>query len=254
MELQVIDVCAQLGSGDKKGDLLEYGITATRVLENMDQAGVSKSVIFPITWNKYTEQANKEIHEAVQKFPDRFIGFARVNPIEAGAEPLLEKALKDWGLRGVRLRPFHDSYELGDPKVKRILDIARGHRIPIATDGEKDKSNLIKIVNDYSEVPVILMHLGSFDNWVWQNGKAYMDLLESAPNFYMASCFEIIHFFLEEAINRKPDKVIFGSDSPNLPPAMELKRIEVMKLDTDKHALVVGGTLAKILKIKSMSI
>jgi predicted TIM-barrel fold metal-dependent hydrolase len=65
----------------------------------------------------------------------------------------------------------------------------------------------------------------------------------------MASCFEIIHFFLEEAIKRAPEKVIFGSDSPNLPPSMELKRIEVMKLDPAQHRLVVGGTLANILKL-----
>jgi predicted TIM-barrel fold metal-dependent hydrolase len=249
MGSQIIDACAQLGSGDKKGDLLEFGITSSRVVENMEQAGVAKSVIFPVTWSRYTDQANREIHEAVRKYPDRFIGFARVNPAEVGAEKLLEKALEDWGLHGVRLRPYHDGFELKDPKVKKIMDIAQEHRIPIATDGEKEKSALFRIVNDYPDVPVILMHLGSFDNWVWQNGKAYMDLLEKADNFFMASCFEIIHFFLEEAIKRSPEKVVFGSDSPNLPPSMELKRIEVMKLDSEQHALVVGGTLAKILKL-----
>ena len=87
MGSQIIDVCAQLGSGDKKGDLLEFGITSSRVLENMKQAGVAKSVIFPVTWTRYTDQANKEIHEAVRKYPDRFIGFARVDPTEAEAEP-----------------------------------------------------------------------------------------------------------------------------------------------------------------------
>jgi predicted TIM-barrel fold metal-dependent hydrolase len=244
---QIIDACAQMGSGDKTGDLLEYDIKPERVLQNMDQAGISKSVVFPITWNRYTAAANREIAEAVKTHPDRLVGFARVNPTASDAPKLFLEAIETHSMRGVRLRPYHDRFQLRHPGVRKIIDIAREHELLVATDGEKDRSELTKIVQEYPQVNFILMHLGSFDNWVWQNGKAYMELMEKTENFYMASCFEIIHFFLEEAINRNPDKVILGSDSPNLPPAMELKRIEVMKLSPDKHALVVGGTIAELL-------
>jgi predicted TIM-barrel fold metal-dependent hydrolase len=118
--------------------------------------------------------------------------------------------------------------------------------VPIAVDGEQNKDAFVALLQKYTKVPVILMHLGSFDNWVWQNGKAYMELLEKVPHFYMATCFEIIHFFLEEAIRRAPRKVVFGSDSPSLPPSMELKKIEVMRLPEADFAAVVGGTLSKI--------
>jgi predicted TIM-barrel fold metal-dependent hydrolase len=249
MAPQTIDACAQMGSGDKKGDLLEYAITAERILQNMEQAGISRSVVFPITWSRYGEKANREISEAVKKHPQRLLGFARVNPTAPDAAKLLSNALGKLGLRGIRLRPYHDKFDLGQAGVRKALDMARDHRVLVATDGEKDRAELLRLVERYSDVNFVLMHLGSFDNWVWQNGKAYMELMEKTGNFYMASCFEIIHFFLEEAINRAPEKVVFGSDSPILPPAMELKRIEVMKLPPDKHELVVGKTIAGLLKL-----
>ncbi len=246
MTHKVWDVCAQMGTGDRKGDVLESAITAERILENMDAGGVQRSVIYPVTWNHYVEKSNREIADAAAKHPGRFIGLARVNPVSTGGIALLEKALSLKGMAGIRLRPFNDKFSLSDPSVERVFSLAEERKIPIAVDGEKDKEAFVSLLKKHTKVPVILMHLGDFGNWVWQNGKAYMELLEQVPHFYMATCFEIIHFFLEEAIRRAPRKVVFGSDSPSLPPSMELKKIEVMKLPDEDLARVVGGNLSGI--------
>jgi predicted TIM-barrel fold metal-dependent hydrolase len=237
-----------MGSGDRKGDVLEYGITAERIIENMDAAGVSRSVIYPVTWDHYGEKANREIAEAVKKFPRRFIGLARCNPSYTDGLPLLEKALGEGGFSGIRLRPFQDKFSLSHPGVAKVFALAAERKLPLAVDGEKNRDTLVGLVEKHAGGPVILMHLGDFDNWVWQNGKAYMEMLAKIPYFYMATCFEIIHFFLEEAIRKAPGKVVFGSDSPSLPPSMELKKIEVMGLPEKDTAAVVGGNLAKIFK------
>jgi predicted TIM-barrel fold metal-dependent hydrolase len=243
---KVWDACAQMGTGDRKGDVLESAITAERILENMDAGGVEKSIVYSVTWDRYDEKSNREIADAVKKHPKRFIGLARVNPVAADGMKLLEKALALDGISGIRLRPFHDKFSLADPAVAKVFALATERSVPIAVDGEQNKDAFVALLQKYTKVPVILMHLGSFDNWVWQNGKAYMELLEKVPHFYMATCFEIIHFFLEEAIRRAPRKVVFGSDSPSLPPSMELKKIEVMRLPEADFAAVVGGTLSKI--------
>jgi uncharacterized protein len=243
MAHMIVDACAQMGSGDRAGDVLEYQISPERIIENMNAAGVARSVVFPVTWNKFSERSNQEIADAVKKYPDRLIGFARVNPSAADGIALLEKALALPGIRGIRLRPFQDRYSLSSPGVAKAFALAAERRVPVAVDGEKDKSALVALVRKFTLTPVILTHLGDFDNWVWQNGKAYMEMLEQVPNFYMATCFEIIHFFLEEAIHRAPTKVVFGSDSPSLPPSMELKKIQMMHLPEEDTAAVVGGTL-----------
>jgi predicted TIM-barrel fold metal-dependent hydrolase len=246
MTHKVWDACAQMGSGDRKGDVLEYGITAERIIENMDAAGVSRSVIFPVTWNTYGEKANREIAEAVKKYPHRFIGLARSNPTEKEGMKLLEKALGESGIRGIRLRPFQDKFSLSHPAIAKVFALAAERKVPIAVDGEKNRESLVSLVEKHTASPVVLMHLGDFDNWVWKNGKAYMEMLEKVPHFYMASCFEIIHFFLEEAIRKAPAKVVFGSDSPSLPPSMELKKIAVMGLSENDYANVVGRNLFQI--------
>jgi predicted TIM-barrel fold metal-dependent hydrolase len=246
MTHKVWDACAQMGSGDRKGDVLESAITAERILENMDAAGVERSVVYPVTWNTYVEKSNREIADAVEKNPTRFIGLARSNPAEKEGLKLLEKALEWKTIKGIRLRPFHDKFTLSDPRVAKAFALAVERKVPIAVDGEKNMAALVALMEKYTQVPIVLMHLGDFGNWVWQNGKAYMELLGKLPHFYMATCFEIIHFFLEEAIRRAPKKVVFGSDSPSLPPSMELKKIEVMRLPEEDFAGVVGRNLSQI--------
>lgn len=248
MDAGIIDACAQMGTGDKAGDILESGIGAGRLIENMDAAGVGRSIVYTVTWDRYADRANQEIREAARELPDRFIPFARVNPTQPDAEKVLTRALDGGGFRGIRLRPHHDRFQLASPQVRRVLDIARERKLPVETDGEKDRTALLEIIREYEQVPIILAHLGSFDNWEWRNGKAYMDVLKQAPNFFQVTCFEIIHFFLEEAIHRAPEKLLFGSDSPTLPPSVELKRIQTMNLDARTYAGVVGGNLSRILK------
>jgi len=246
MTHKVWDACAQMGTGDRNGDVLESAITVERILENMDAGGVARSVIYPVTWNRYVEKSSREIADAVKKHPGRFIGLARVNPTTQDGFSLLEKAVGWEGIAGIRLRPFHDNFSLSDPSVEKVFAMAEERKIPIAVDGEKNKDAFVALLKKHTKVPVILMHLGDFGNWVWQNGKAYMELLEKTPHFYMATCFEIIHFFLEEAIRRAPRQIVFGSDSPSLPPSMELKKIEVMHLPEEDFAAVVGGNLSRI--------
>ena len=242
----IIDACAQIGSGDRAGDVLESGITVAQVLANMDAAHVEQSVLYATTWSNYTN-ANAEVHEAVASQPNRFIGFARVNPTAADAERVLIHALDRFQFKGIRLRPYHDNYALSDSGVSRVLAIARHRHLPVALDGERNKETLLRLVQEFQDVSIILLHLGSFDNWVWKNTLEYVSVLRDMPNFYLGTCFEIIHFLLEDLIRKVPAKVVFGSDSPTLPPIMELTRVDVMHLEPEHHALVVGGNLRRIL-------
>ena len=242
----IIDACAQIGSGDRAGDVLESGITVAQVLSNMDAAGVAQSVLYATTWNDYA-RANAEVFEAVQSHPGRFVGFARVNPTSGEGERVLLAALDRFRFKGVRLRPYHDGFTLSDAGVARVLAIARERRLPVLLDGERNKDVLVRLVQQYRDVPIVLLHLGSFDNWVWKNTLDYVSVLQDMPNFYLGTCFEIIHFLLEDLIRKVPTKVVFGSDSPTLPPIMELTRIQVMRLEPEHHALVVGGNLRRIL-------
>ncbi len=67
------------------------------------------------------------------------------------------------------------------------------------------KSTLLKLVKAHPDLTIIIMHMGSFDNWDWKNTKAYVELIQEIPNFYMASCFFIIQSFLQDALNKAPN-------------------------------------------------
>jgi uncharacterized protein len=247
MALHVVDACAQVGSGDRPDDVVEFRITPERILSGMDAAGVHASIVYPATWRDY-ELANAEIYHISNQHSNRFIGFARVNPLAPDAERTARKSLEEYGLKGLRLRPYHDGFTLDDPRVGRMFRIAVDHRIPVGVDGEHNKDALFRLVEEHAEIPIVLMHLGNFKNWNRANFPAYIGLLQDAPNFYMATCFEIIHFFLEQIIRAVPTKVVFGSDAPVLPPVVERKRIEIMGLEPEQNTLVFGGNLMKVLR------
>ena len=246
MAVKIFDACAQLGAGDRAGDLLESGISADVILRNMDFANVERSVVYSVTCDDY-EKSNGEVAEISGKYPEKLCAFARVNPVKPGSAALTEKCFKEYGFKGLRLRPFHDGFTLKEQGVQDVFKIAGIYKAPVEIDGEKFTGDLEGLIDGFPDVPVILTHLGDFDNWVWQNTLVYIDWLKNKSNFYLCSCFEIMHFFLEQAISEAPGKVIFGSDSPTLPPAMELKRLEMMAMGSPANEKVLGGNLAGLI-------
>ncbi len=76
----IIDIHAHIGDSDVPGaSILQHGCTPERVLRYMDQAKIEKSVVFPTTYLDY-QVGNEVIAKVVNSYPDRFIGFARLDP------------------------------------------------------------------------------------------------------------------------------------------------------------------------------
>jgi predicted TIM-barrel fold metal-dependent hydrolase len=71
------------------------------ILRHAEEPGIDRTIIFPIENPTYTK-ANEEIALIVEKYPGRFIGFAKHDPIaEAGQiERLLTREVRELGLRG----------------------------------------------------------------------------------------------------------------------------------------------------------
>jgi predicted TIM-barrel fold metal-dependent hydrolase len=67
------------------------------------------------------------VSAAVQAFPDRFIGYAMINPLLPDALLRATTALEKGGIRGLCLFPAMHGYFVHDPHVAPILDLARKH-------------------------------------------------------------------------------------------------------------------------------
>jgi len=99
------------------------------ILQHAREAGIDKTVIFPINNTTYKE-ANEEIAGVCRRYPDRFIGFARHDAETESGEirSLLFHEIRELGLRGLKLHT--------QPNIE-ILDAAKELGIPILYDSNE---------------------------------------------------------------------------------------------------------------------
>src|SRR5918998_1957577 len=145
-------------------------------LRRAEEAGIDRTVIFPNETPTY-EQANEEIARLVGKYPGKFIGFAKHDPVaEAGRiERLLTREVKELGLRGLKLHKT---------PTREVLDVVADLGIPILFHPPK-VADYHMIAEAYPRVNFILAHLGSFASGNWSEHLAAIDVARRYPNVYL---------------------------------------------------------------------
>lgn len=214
----------------------KYKVEATTemLIKDMDDAGVDVAVCLPIDFAFLVRQeaeisiwkANEYVAEAQHRYPDRIIGFVGVDPQRPDAVELLEKGVKDWGLKGVKIYPgnFYPNDERVEHFFKKVDDL----RLPVLFhSGTDPRPFLAKYGNPiylddftqkYPNLKVIAAHFAR--GWhdllaelmVFLPSRIWTDIAAMQYE-YSASGW---HFFtnLRYFMDRVPSSVLFGSDWP----------------------------------------
>lgn len=96
-------------------------------------AGVDKAIVFSLRYHDSAGiDGNDEVTaRAVAKYPDKFIGFAAVDPRRPDAMDLLVHAVEDLGLKGVKFGPIYNGVSLLDPRMEPIYQYLVKHNLPL---------------------------------------------------------------------------------------------------------------------------
>lgn len=123
---------------DLRHDALDIHLNGTAPLEHifnqMSCAGLDRLCLLPQDYRReYGEPlvANEEIKALVDLAPDKFIGFAGVDPLHKDAEEDLEYAFEELGLRGLKLHPSRQHFYPSDERLAKIYDICEAYKKPI---------------------------------------------------------------------------------------------------------------------------
>lgn len=132
----LLDINAYVGHWPFKK--LNYN-TCGLLLERMNKFGVDVSVVSNINgiFYKNTQPANEELHEAINsddRFKDRFIPFAVINPIYAGWRKDFEICIDRFKMKGLRLYPQYHDYAITDSSLVELVRMARDRDVPVALD------------------------------------------------------------------------------------------------------------------------
>jgi len=246
-ETPVIDVHCHAGRGMHYGaqpDTADPWTTFNDprwLLRQADAAGVDRCVIFPIT-NRTYERANEEIAGYVRRWPERFIGFAKHDPVtEAGRiERLLRREVEELGLRGLKLH--------GIP-TPEMLRAAAELDLPVLVH-PPNVEPLVEVARRWPPVNFILAHLGSFASRNWREHLAAIRAARKLPNLYLETSAVVFFPYLRRAAREvPPEKLLFGSDGPLSDIRVEIHKIKLLELPPPHEKLVLGLNAARLLKL-----
>jgi predicted TIM-barrel fold metal-dependent hydrolase len=237
----VIDVHCHIG----RGDFLDDPFQLEAILEQQQEAGVERTVVFSHKRRNY-RVANEEIAEMVSRHPS-LIGFARVAASSDGAPEELDYAIRKLGLKGVK------SHIMDGFPTPAFMDKVDELGVPVLFhSGMGTPPSLFEpIAKRYPNVTVILAHLGT--ELTWANMLEYpeqaMRLAAEYDNVYVDTSAVYVLNVLKRAVNVcGPSKMLLGSDGPWLfHPAIAIRQIELLNLTEGEKQAVLGGNSARIL-------
>lgn len=206
------------------------------ILRRMEEASIDQSVIFPISRQdgRY-EKANEVIAEICRQHPGKFIGYAKHHPVaEKGRiRRMLLREYHELGLRGLKVLRVHPSREM--------LEVAAELRIPVIYHPSR-VALFEEVVAAYPSVNFILAHMGRDEE------PAAIEVARRYPNAYLDTANVVTTRWIEMAIQQLPaEKILFGSDEPEVDCRKEVFKIRVLKLPKEKEELILGGNILRLL-------
>jgi hypothetical protein len=228
-----------VGTGEDLVDQWDTWADPEVAIKQADEAGVDRTVIFPIN-NRSYKQANEYIVQTCQRYPGKFIGFARHSAYteEYPIRPLLFHEVHDLGLRGLKLH---------DQPSEEILDALKELQIPVVAHLDR-VVDFEEFVPYYPTINFIIAHLGGEMSKDVQEHLDAIDLAKRYPNVYIECSIVLISKYLEMAIDQLgPEKVLLGSDGPEGDVRITCFQVRMLKLPKEHEEMILGGNMLRLL-------
>ena len=222
--------------------------TCETLLERMDRFGVSLSLVSNLNgiFYKNTQPANEELHAQINsdnKFRDRLIPFAVINPIYSGWKNDVEICAEEMGMKGIRLYPQYHGYSLTDPACIELVETARHRGLPVALslrvvdsrpsswmdlkiEKEWALGDVLPIVKRVPDAKYLILNVANstlLDDEGMQLFKQ-TDLIMDTSGRALTNLGELLQTFGK-------DKFAFGTHSPILDAITGLLRVETLRDD-----------------------
>ncbi|MCW2493783.1 MAG: hypothetical protein JWN47_3147, partial [Frankiales bacterium] len=167
---------------------------------------------------------NSYVAEQVSGRPE-LIGFASVNPMRPNAVQLLEEAIEQLGLRGLKLGPTYQHFHPHDNKCLDLLAVADEHRIPVIWhQGTTFTPSAIAEYARPLQLDLVARTFPQLRMWIAHFGHPWADealsVIRRHEHFFIdASALDTRPWQLAQALAsakeyRVLDRVLFGSDYP----------------------------------------
>jgi hypothetical protein len=210
---------------------------------------------------------NDYVAGVVRQYPDRFLGFASVDPWQGAKAVLeLERSVKELGMRGLKLHPNSQAFFPNDRRFYPLWETCAALAIPVlfhsgqtgvgagtpGGGGYKLKYSqpipyIDDIAADFPDLTIVMAHPGV----PWQEeqlsvavhkGNVFIDLSGWSPKYFRPMLVQYAKSILQ-------DKVLFGSDYPALQPERWLKDFETLDIKDDIRQKILLENARRLLRL-----
>lgn len=225
------------------GGWSNVGITAEELIDQMDEYNIEKTVLctYPID----------ESIEAVDRYGDRLVGAAWVDPTEDNAVDIIKDAVNNHGFKAIKLHPLSHSYLPNDECVFPVAELAGELDIPLMIHTGHPPFSLpwsvAQLADIYPDVDMVMIHMGHGNGMYVQSA---IDMAKKYPNLYLETSGMPMHTKIKEAYEEVgSDRIMWGLDAPFHHPTVEMQRTIVSGLDDSQLEDVFYNNVKKLLKL-----
>lgn len=238
--------------------------TAEDLITAMDEAEVHRAVVAGMGWTDLTlaQVCNDYLLEAQNRWPQRLLAFASVNPLW-GDKALQEvERCVDGGARGIgELHPDPQGWwEAPEIPLHALAEVLRRHRLPLLVHasepvghlypgkGNTTPDRLMTIRRIFNGIPIIFAHFGGglpfytlMPEVADALGGAFFDSAAS-PLLYKPKVYRTVVALVGA------ERVLFATDFPLLGYRRALCHLEEGGLAPHEQDLVLGGNALRLLR------
>lgn len=222
---------------------IRYQMTSSRIFEFLLSRGIKHIIALQYAHKPgIARQLNKYMSNRCREYDNKVTGMATVFPGENDAGKILQEAF-DSGLGGLKLHAHVQCFDMNCDHMNRLYECCQINNKPVVMHvGREPKSTayscdpyqlcsaerLEHILKDFPDLKICVPHMGLDEI------SAYRKMIEKYDNLWLDTTMAITDYFLvEEKItlgNYRSDRIMYGSDFPNIPYAWD-RELKVLKAD-----------------------
>jgi len=246
----------------------EAGIdfTCVNTVDNVDREGMTEEIAMMV---------NKRIADIANKYPDRLMAFAGIDPRRENGLDMLKQCLEEFGMGGLKYHcdSGYDPNSPGSIKLLKYVEKKEGilltHTGPLGPPAQCKYTEPILLSETSNKVPslkIIGAHMGSAPRWrEWAALAAFYPNLYGDMAMWQAYAFGKYELFCRELRDLIDyaglEKVLFASDGPVydivIPTKKYIQLIQNLPKDAPKGIkfteeeveAILGNNAAKLLGI-----
>jgi len=223
------------------GGFFDVGITVDGLIDLMDRFGFVKSVL--------CSKDNEKTLNAIERYPDRFIGKVWVNPYNKGVVDEIGKYVNQ-GCKAVKIHPLVDAFPADSNVVDTVAETALDHDIPLFVHSGHPPFSLpnqiANLAKKHPDLDIVLIHMGHGHGIYIENA---IQAASEHSNLYLETSGMPMHTKIKEAFERTGiNRVLFGTDIPFHHPSVELKKTEVAELTNKQKKHYLRDNIKKLIK------